>query len=410
MHVFVYGGEYNQPLGGDPALIALHAPASLGARLKRTPEWKGYEIQEIPEIDPDFNLLNGVAEYSPLSDRALRLSGQKGLAVGDIIVGVNGESVMSVPDIHMLLRGLAGRTVRLEVLRLKSGEAVTGEAIPEPVLAVPISHSAASKLRYDAWEWKTREKAKELASEAGFTVGYMHLKSMGTQGENEFARNFYPDYDKQALILDVRHNGGYVSNLYTFGLIDVLRYLPSHSINFFPFSGNIDSWILDALQRKAWMYWGDRTGVRNGGLDWDEQYAFRGHLVVLVDEHTGSDAEGVSRGISELGLGRIIGTRTWGGGIWLSSDNHLVDGGIATAPEMGTFNSNWGWGGGIENQGITPDIVVDNNPRTAFHGKDEQLERAIAELKSWLKEEAVVMEKPPKTKPDMSLKDENCPA
>ena len=70
--------------------------------------------------------------------------------------------------------------------------------------------------------------------------------------------------------------------------------------------------------------------VTNGGLGWDQQFAFRGHIVVLIDEKTSSDGEGVSRGISELGLGRLIGTRTWGGGIWLSSDNHLVDGGIAT--------------------------------------------------------------------------------
>lgn len=68
----------------------------------------------------------------------------------------------------------------------------------------------------------------------------------------------------------------------------------------------------------------------NGGLGWDQQFAFRGHIVALIDEKTSSDGEGVARGISELGLGRLIGTRTWGGGIWLASDNDLVDGGIAT--------------------------------------------------------------------------------
>ena len=93
----------------------------------------------------------------------------------------------------------------------------------------------------------------------------------------------------------------------------------------------MDSWVLDILQRQAFYYWQSRDfSPFTGGLGWDEQFAFRGHIVVLIDEKTSSDGEGVSRGISELGLGRLIGTRTWGGGIWLSSDNRLVDGGIAS--------------------------------------------------------------------------------
>jgi tricorn protease len=385
LHVFVYGGEYNAPFEGDRDTEALHTPASLGAELIRSPEWKGYMITDIAERDPDFNLVDGRAVYSPLSDRALNPTGQRGLAVGDVIVGINGESVMYVPDMHMLLRGMEGRSVRLEVLRLKSGGAgydTTDEIPVETLVTVPINPYAASELAYNAWEWKTRQKALAMAAEAGFSVGYIHMKNMGRDDEDAFARDFFPNYDKEALILDLRHNRG----------------------------GNIDSWILDTLQRKAWMFWGDRTGVRTGGLDWDNQFAFRGHLVVLIDEHTASDGEGVSRGISELGLGRLVGTRTWGGGIWLSSDNRLVDGGIATAPEMGTFNSKFGWGGGIEQQGVKPDIEVDNNPRTTFDGKDTQLERAIAELKTWLKEEPTVNFQSPGPKPDMSLQTDDCPA
>ena len=121
LHVFVYGGEYNAPFNGDAATMALYSPASLGASLLRSPEWKGYLVTEIADRDPDFNLLDGAAVYSPLSDRTLYPTGQRGLAKGDVIVGINGESVMSVPDIHMLLRGMADTAVRLEVLRLASG-------------------------------------------------------------------------------------------------------------------------------------------------------------------------------------------------------------------------------------------------------------------------------------------------
>ena len=114
--------------------------------------------------------------------------------------------------------------------------------------------------------------------------------------------------------------------------------------------------------------------------------------------------------MSELGLGKLVGTRTWGGGIWLSSDNHLVDGGIATAPEIGTYNDNFGWGMGIEQVGVTPDITVDNNPRESFDGKDSQLEKGIEVLKEWLLKEPVKLPENPRLHKDMSLHKnvENC--
>jgi len=392
LHVFVYGGEYNSPIHDDKDLKAVNEVGNLGAILKRTPAWKGYTVMSIPEADPDFTEIDQSTKiYSPLSDQSLRLSGQRGLQVGDVIVGVNGESVMTVPDIHMLLRGTAGRSVRLEVLRLASGatevdsaEDDNGEATVESLITVPLSPSANSDLQYHAWEWKTEQLAEKLALEAGISVGYVHLQDMsGPTAEDAFARGFFPNYHKQGFILDVRHNRG----------------------------GNIDSWVLDVLQRKPWMYWQSRDyDTENGGLGWDMHYAFRGHVVVLIDEKTSSDGEGVSRGISELGLGKLIGTRTWGGGIWLASDNHLVDGGIATAPEIGDFNDNFGWGMGVEQMGVEPDIEVDNDPHETYTGKDRQLERAIQELKKWIEEEPVVVPKPKGKRKDMTMGDRECKA
>jgi len=275
----------------------------------------------------------------------------------------------------------------LEVLRLTSGNAdeeLEGEATVESLITVPVSPSANSERLYNAWEWKTEQLAEKLASEAEISVGYVHLRSMsGSEAEDAFTRGFFPNYHKQGFILDVRHNLG----------------------------GNIDSWVLDVLQRKPWMYWQSRDfDPENGGIGWDEQYAFRGHLIVLVDEKTSSDGEGVSRGISELGLGKLIGTRTWGGGIWLSSDNTLVDGGIATAPEIGDYNEKFGFGMGIENMGLEPDIVVDNDPREAYSGKDKQLERAIEELKKWIEQEPVVVPKPKAQPKDVTMGDRECKA
>jgi C-terminal processing protease CtpA/Prc len=379
LHVFVYGGEYNDPLHGNPLLRSLNAVASLGASLELSIIWGGYLITDIPAPDPDFNPLDGGYIYSPLSNVTLRLTGQIGLLAGDVIVGVNGESVLNVPDINMLLRGMAGKSVRLDVLRLKSKSSFSDEdnKKTEPVIVVPITSEAAENLRYAAWEWRTRELAKTLAFTHGFTVGYTHLRSMsGAEGEDAFVRGFYPDFDKDAMIIDVRHNNG----------------------------GNIDSWLLSTLQRKAWMFFkGRATNITTGGLGWDEQFAFRGHVVVLIDQMTSSDGEGFARGVSELGLGKLIGSRTWGGGIWLSSDNRLVDHGIASSPEYGTYNHNFGWGIGIEQLGVEPDIDVDNNPRLAYDGEDQQLEMAMKVLKKWIDEDPILLPSDPGASKDMSL-------
>ena len=99
----------------------------------------------------------------------------------------------------------------------------------------------------------------------------------------------------------------------------------------------------------------------------------------------------------------MVGTRTWGGGIWLSSDNKLVDGGLVTAPEVGTYNQKFGWGLGIEQAGVIPDYIVDNDPRETFDGNDRQLEEAIRVLGNWLLEEPIAFPRSPSQRPDMSL-------
>jgi tricorn protease len=169
---------------------------------------------------------------------------------------------------------------------------------------------------------------------------------MGKDNIAEWARDFYPVFNRQGLIIDVRHNNG----------------------------GNIDSWILSKLLRKAWFYWQPRVGDQT----WNMQYAFRGHVVVICDEHTASDGEAFSEGFKRLGLGKLIGTRTWGGEIWLSARRWLVDSGMASAAEIGVYGPEGAWL--IEGHGVDPDIVVDNLPHATFEGRDAQLEAAVKHL------------------------------
>ena len=185
----------------------------------------------------------------------------------------------------------------------------------------------------------------------------------------QWERDFYPVFNRDGLIIDVRHNNG----------------------------GNIDSWILEKLMRKAWFYWQGRVGKPT----WNMQHAFRGHMVVLCNERTASDGEAFSEGFRRLGLGKVIGTRTWGGEIWLSSSNFLVDRGIATAAETGVFGPEGAWL--IEGRGVEPDIEVDNLPHATFGGSDAQLDAAIKHLQQLIKEKPV---EPPKAPayPDKSFK------
>jgi tricorn protease len=198
-------------------------------------------------------------------------------------------------------------------------------------------------LRYADWELSRRRRVEDVGRGQ---IGYVHLRAMGATDVNQWYRDFYPVFDRQGLIVDVRQNRG----------------------------GNIESFILEKLMRQAWMYWKDRAS----NPSWNMQYAFRGHIVVLVDQETASDGEAFAEGMKRLKLGTVIGARTWGGQIWLSSINTLSDGGLARAPMMGVYGPDGKWL--IEQQGVIPDIEVENLPHATFLGQDAQLDRAIQEL------------------------------
>lgn len=339
LHIFVRFGDHRQ--GPDQI-----RPASLGARLSRDPAGGGWRIDHIHRNDPDFP-----AKLSPLARPGL------GLKPGDVVLSINGRPTLSVPDPSLLLRQQADRQVLLEV-RSRIDEA------PRRVVVKPISLPQADDLRYSEWELTRRERVEAMGEGR---IGYVHLRAMGAENIAEWARNFYPVFQRQGLIIDVRHNRG----------------------------GNIDSWILARLLRKAWFYWQGRVG----DPFWNMQYAFRGHVVVLCNEFTASDGEAFSEGFRRLGLGKVIGTRTWGGEIWLSADRWLVDRGAATAAEIGVYGPEGTWL--IEGHGVDPDIVIDNLPHATFKGADAQLDAAVDYLKARISQDPRPVPPPPRY-PDKS--------
>jgi tricorn protease len=336
LHASVGGGD----LRGGRDTVAV---ASLGARFEKVAN--GFRVAHVYRNDPDLP-----AELSPLSRP------ESEVRTGEVIETVNGVPAASAPDIGALLRGQVDKQVLL---------GVRGPGALRQVVVVPVSQAREFDLRYDEWEY-TRRLAVEAQSDN--QIGYVHLRAMGAGNMAEWLREFYPVFNRPGLIIDVRNNSG----------------------------GNIDSWILGRLLRKAWMYWQPRVGQPY----WNMQYAFRGHMVVLANEWTASDGEAFAEGFRRLGLGKVIGTRTWGGEIWLSAGNSMVDRGIATAAETGVYGPEGQWL--IEGHGVDPDVVVDNPPHATFRGADPQLDAAIVHLKEEIRKKPITVPPAPKY-PDKSF-------
>lgn len=307
------------------------APAWLGARLEAADG--GVRIARIYRTDPELP-----SERPPLA--------QPGVDAreGDLIVAVNGRPVATPGDVQVAIRQRAGQQVLLQLRR--------GGAGPHRAIVVPIPTERDQSLRYG--DWVQSNRARVDASGRG-RIGYLHLRAMGPPDVAAFAREFHANVDREGLIVDVRRNRG----------------------------GNIDSWILNALMRRAWAFWQPPTGTPY----WNMQQAFRGHIVVLADQLTYSDGETFAAGTRALGLGPVIGMRTAGAGIWLSDRNRLADNGAARIAEFGQFAIDGRWL--IEGTGVAPDQAVDNRPVATARGGDAQLDAAIAWLERRLAEQPI---------------------
>lgn len=332
--------------GGDKRYSPVYTQTGfLGAVLEKANN--GVTIKHIYKSDPDYPDFG-----SPLDRPELNIK------EGDVITAVNNIKLNEVTDIAELLANKVNIPVKLTLLN-KAGK-------PYERVVKPFSAGNDYYLRYSEWELSTRQKVDSLSNN---DIGYIHLKAMGDGDMDDFVKQFYPVFNRKGLIIDVRHNNG----------------------------GNIDSWILEKLMRKAWMYWQGRAG----GPYWNMQYAFRGPMVIVCDQETASDGEAITEGFRRLGLGKVIGMRTWGGEIWLSGSNRLVDNGVATAAEFGVYGPEGKWL--IEGRGVEPDMVIDNLPYETYKGKDAQLEMAISYLKQQIKEHPAPVPPAPQH-PDKSFK------
>jgi tricorn protease len=256
-----------------------------------------------------------------------------GIRPGDAIVAVDGQDVDQRRGPWPLLAGTAGKPVELTIESFHQEQAQQRR-----VVVVPIRDQR--RLRYQDWVASRRQLTRSLSEGR---LGYLHIPNMMGEGWAHFSRDLKQEMRHDGLIMDIRTNsGGEISQLVVSRL--VLRI----------FAWNVGRW------QQAIPY---------------PQDSRRGPLVALSDETTASDGDIVTAAIRSLGLGPVVGTRTWGGVSGYDEPYELIDGTRITIPGFAFSFDNFGWG--VENHGVDPDVEVLNSPDDWAEGRDSQLETAV---------------------------------
>lgn len=194
------------------------------------------------------------------------------------------------------------------------------------------------------WSW-IEDNRKRVDQATNGRVAYVYMPNTAGAGYTLFNRMYFAQTDKDALILDERSNGG----------------------------GQAANYIVDILSRQWLAGWKDREGT----MDWATPGgAIYGPKVMLIDQDAGSGGDWMPYAFREMGLGTLIGMRTWGGLIGISANPGLIDGGFLAVPFFRFYDTNGQFT--IENEGVAPDIRVELDPIALDRGRDTQLETAIA--------------------------------
>lgn len=262
---------------------------------------------------------------------------------GEFVVGIDGIATNSVNDMYALLVGKAGVPTELSINNKPS---LTGA---RKIVVNPINEEY-SLYHY---EW-VQNNIKKVDEASNGKIGYIYIPDMGVDGLNEFAKYFYPQLDKEGLIIDDRANGG----------------------------GNVSPMILERLAREPYRLTMRRGSSRIGTVPDAVQV---GPKVCLINKYSASDGDLFPWGFRALGLGKLIGTRTWGGIVGISGSLPFIDGTDIRVPFFTSYDAKTGeWI--IENYGVNPDIEIDNDPIKEWNGEDQQLDRAIEEVMKELKD------------------------
>lgn len=262
---------------------------------------------------------------------------------GDYILAINGVPLTAPDNIYRLLDGTANRQT---VLTVNNRPVMDGA---RQVNVLPIANEQG--LRTRAWVEANRRKVDSLS---GGKLAYVYIPNTGQPGYTSFNRYYFAQQDKQGVVVDERYNGG----------------------------GSAADYIVDILGRDYDGYFNNPVGDR---------YPFTspasgiwGPKVMIINEMAGSGGDLMPYMFKRRKIGPLVGTRTWGGLVATTDTPPFVDGGSMIAPRFGFFSRDNKWA--VENEGVGPDIEVENWPKEAIAGRDMQLERAVQEGLRLLKE------------------------
>ncbi|MHA4813994.1 S41 family peptidase [Streptomyces aculeolatus] len=250
---------------------------------------------------------------------------------GDAIAAVDGRPVDPLAGPAPLLVGSAGKPVELSVQPADGGDVRYAVVVPT---------ADEEPLRYHAWVAGRRAYVHEAS---GGRLGYLHVPDMQGPGWAQLHRDLRVEVAREGLVVDVRDNrGGHTSQL-----------------------------VVEKLARRV-VGWDAGRGLQPVSYPMD---APRGPVVAVANEFSGSDGDIVSAAIRALGIGPLVGRRTWGGVVGIDSRYRLVDGTLVTQPKYAIWLEGPGWG--VENHGVEPDVDVLLTPEDWAQGRDPQLETAV---------------------------------
>ncbi|QOV38401.1 PDZ domain-containing protein [Streptomyces ferrugineus] len=291
----------------------------LGADISRHPDggWRIDRVLPSETSDPEAR--------APLAAPGVAVR------VGDAIVAVAGVPVDPVAGPGPLLVGTAGKAVELTISPAGGGDV-------RHAVVVPIADE--QPLRYHAWVADRRAYVHE---KSGGRLGYLHVPDMQAPGWAQIHRDLRVEVAREGLVVDVRENGG----------------------------GHTSQLVVEKLARRI-VGWELPRGMRPYSYPVD---APRGPVVAVANEFSGSDGDIVNAAIKALGLGPVVGTRTWGGVVGIDSRYRLVDGTLITQPKYAIWLEGYGWD--VENHGVDPDVEVVQRPQDWVAGRDAQLDEAV---------------------------------
>jgi tricorn protease len=315
----------------------------------------GGDVESTPHVTVgmpgcDFELANGsyrikrIIEGAPWDVDGRGPLSQPGVDVeeGDYLLAVNGVPVDTNKDPWAAFLGLADRTVTLTVSK--------NPKMDEKARRVLVELGGNQYMvRYRAWVEKNRSYVDEKTNGR---VGYIYVPNTSIWGQDELVRQFFGQIDKDALIIDERWNGG----------------------------GQIPTRFIELLNRPIANYWAIRD--RDDTFPWPPD-AHQGPKCMLINGLAGSGGDYFPFWFRATGLGKLVGTRTWGGLVGISGNPGLIDGGYTSAPTFAFYEKDGTWG--IEGYGVDPDVEVVDDPALMYGGKDVQLEAAITLMLDELK-------------------------